>query len=212
MRMGRTVIDLAFAGVVCVGFTFATTTYAASSFETLRKSMKPIKVLEASFTQEVKDTLFPGDEEKAEGRLRLERPDSVLWTYTKPEKRVIRYSKRRLEIEEGEHRDIVDVTSDITLEAAFSFLWGDLKSQHFSVKSTGPSSFTLLPKSPLPSNSNSQSNSQLKSMGAAQTAATEASFKKIDFVIKDGFVREASILSVTDSVSLLKFSDWKASR
>ena len=181
----------------------------------LRTKMKSAKNLEARFTQEVQDSLFPGDEEKAEGSLSFERPDHLVWTYQKPEPRVIRYQNRKLVIEEKGHHEVVEAQGSVTLEAAFSFLWGETQSELFVVEPKRAENQE--PKRG--DGAIAKRDPGVRAKGNSDIVADtfilkprrkkDAQFRQIEFHIEKSLVTEARVTSLTDSVSVLKFSDWK---
>jgi len=156
------------------------------ALDTLQKTFKSVKSFEVSFTQELKQSLFPDDPDRASGRLMFTRPHSMSWTYVKPKPREILFDGSELKITEGKEVTIIRDSGRVTLEKSFSFLWGSPDLSLFKIQSNSKSSFIVMPQ-----------------------RAIEVNFDRIEVKLDGKLVSSVRVIDKLGSESLLSFSNWK---
>lgn len=163
---------------------------ASSSIPTplqeLQKKFSKSSGFEVNFTQEIKQDIFPDQNDKAAGHIQFSRPQSLVWKYKSPHERTIRYDGKFLTIEEQGEKQIVRDNGQVNLQESFAFLWGQPNPKVFLIEPKDSQSFLVRPKDP-----------------------ARAGFKSIDVRIKNGLVEEARVINQLDSESKLEFSQWK---
>jgi len=152
----------------------------------VQKEMKSVQSFEVSFKQTVKQDLFPDADDSASGSLMFTRPNKMVWKYDAPKKRTIRFDGRELVIEEEGQKQIVRDSGRLSLEKAFSFLWGQPDPAIFIVDSKTPQSFSVKPKK-----------------------LDDVNFQSIIVSVENGRVKEALIIDKMGSESRLQFDRWK---
>ncbi len=158
----------------------------ASPLSQLKSNMAGKSGFEVSFTQEVKEELFPDETELASGMIRLKKPDQLEWSYLKPRKRIIRYVDKKLTIEQGGEVTDVPRSDQVSLHESFSFLWGETDPKTFSIKIIDAKRFRISP-----------------------VKKENVGFETIDVTLGERWVREVRIKNKLEGESVISFSNWK---
>lgn len=158
---------------------------SASPLKDIQSEFKAVDGFKVEFEQIVEQELFPDDPQTALGHIRFQRPEFMEWAYRKPKPRLIQYKDGELFVEEDGERQRMKGVDKLSLEQAFSFLWGETDPQLFKLEITSQNSFRVIPK------------------------VEKAGFKSIDVFVADGRVQKAVVTDNLDGKSRLLFKNWK---
>ena len=151
------------------------------ALDSVRLEFKNKESFKVQFEQKVTQELFPDDPEQASGRIQFTKPNQFEWVYEKPQKKKIRFDGKQLWVD-GE----LVTTPGISLEEAFSFLWGEADSKIFDIEKVSTKQFRLKVKKGL-----------------------ETSFKSIDVWVENSRVSQAIVHDQLDGSSQIRFFNWK---
>ena len=151
------------------------------ALDSVRLEFKNKTGFKVQFEQTVKQDLFPKDPEQAYGRIQFTKPNRFEWVYEKPQKKKIRFDGKQLWIDSE-----LMLTPGISLEEAFSFLWGEANSKVFDIEEVSKNQFRLKVKKGL-----------------------ETSFKSIDVWVENSRVSQAIVHDQLDGSSQIRFFNWK---
>jgi len=151
----------------------------------LRSAFRGVQRFEVDFDQEIRQELFADSPDRAAGRLMYSRPASLTWSYEAPKKRTIRWNGKELSVEDGNEKQVIRDQGRVTLESAFSFLWGEPDPKVFAVAGLSAKEFLIRPLD-----------------------KDSVTFESLKVQVEKSRVKTVSVKDKLGGESILRFKNW----
>lgn len=159
----------------------------SSPLNDLKTHFQDSKGFRAEFTQDAQQEFFEGEALRAKGFVEFQKPHSLRWVYEEPdsEKKELIYDGEALWILREGKKEKLSESTDLNLQNAFSFLWGEADLKNFLYTPLSQNTFHLEPK---------------KDSGF--------DFKKMHIELKGSTVSKVEVWDQLEGVSRFHFKNW----